>query len=142
MPRNPSTLSKGLIFNPVAQTEDMLKDYVSKIQKLETELHQYRSLQTNPRSSKPSLLTSTAGFGDNCTVTDFAADILPSSKNSCYFDVESLPLDCLLLEFLRYFCLSNCSLSKKTIFGIEIVGEKRMHINPSKYEHGHPRASN
>ncbi|KAG0589833.1 hypothetical protein KC19_1G052000 [Ceratodon purpureus] len=62
----------------ITATEDMLKDYVSKIQDLEAELHQYRSLQSNPRSLKPSLLTPTAGLGDNCTVTDFSADILPS----------------------------------------------------------------
>lgn len=88
-----SAFSKGLKFSAVIQTEDMLKDYVSKIQELEAELHQYRSLQTNPRSSKPSLLTSTAGLGDNCTVADFAADILPSSKNTYCIDVGSLLLE-------------------------------------------------
>ena len=78
----------------------MLKEYVSKIQELETELDQYRSLQTNPRSLKPSLLAATAGLGDNCTVKDFAADNLPSGKNPWCVDVGSLPLDYLFVQFL------------------------------------------
>jgi hypothetical protein len=97
-----STSLKNLIHSPIIQTEDMVKDYVSKIQELETELHQYPSLQTNPRGSKPSLLTPTAGLGGNCTMIDFASDVLPSSKNSCCIDMERLPLDYLLVQFLQH----------------------------------------
>jgi len=66
----------GLIFSLVIQTEDMLKDYVTKIQDLETELHQYRSFQI-----KSSLSPASASLGDKCTVAGYAADVLPSSKS-------------------------------------------------------------
>lgn len=70
----------GLTYSPIIQTEDMLKDYVTKIQDLETELHRYRSFQT-----KSSLSPAIASLGNNCSVAGFAADILPSSKNSTIF---------------------------------------------------------
>lgn len=55
-------------------TEDMLKDYVSKIQELETELHQYRCYPKGFKSP------SAANLSDICSATEFADGVLPSAN--------------------------------------------------------------
>lgn len=64
------------------QTENMLKDYVTKIQDLEAELHHFKSSRTGPPASSRPLSSTALDLAQSIAATDFGTitDILPSGK--------------------------------------------------------------
>ena len=62
------------------QTENMLKDYVTKIQDLEAELLHFKSSRTCPPASRP-LSSTTLDLAQTIAATDFGStDVLPPGK--------------------------------------------------------------